>query len=87
MNVSKGKSALGLGLISLMLSLASASSALAQSWKISNGRSVGALLPTENRKLADGSAYLTGGSRVLVETEDPLVAVISFLHKQRVLGI
>ena len=53
------------------LGLASAFPALAQSWKINNGRNVGAVLPTESRKLVDGSTYLTGGARYLVETEDP----------------
>ncbi len=46
-------------------------SALAQSWKIAAGRNVGAMLPMETRKLADGSTYLTGGSKQIVETEDP----------------
>jgi hypothetical protein len=55
----------------LILGAASASPALAQSWKINSGRNIGALLPTESRKLADGGTYLTGGSRQLVETEDP----------------
>jgi hypothetical protein len=45
--------------------------ALAQSWNITRGYNVGALLPTESRKLADGSTYLTGGARYLVDTEDP----------------
>jgi hypothetical protein len=59
----------------LALCAASIAPALAQSWKINSGRNVGALLPTESRKLADGSTYLTGGSRVLVETEDPTYPV------------
>ena len=64
------KSALAFGVL-LGLSAASVSPALAQSWKINSGRNVGTFLPTETRKLADGSTYLTGGSKVLVETEDP----------------
>lgn len=56
--------------LALALGVASMSPALAQSWKINSGRNVGTMLPTESRKLADGSTYLTGGSKVLVETED-----------------
>jgi len=63
------KSALAFGVL-LAVSAAAVSPALAQSWKINSGRNVGTLLPTESRKLADGSTYLTGGSKVLVETED-----------------
>jgi hypothetical protein len=47
------------------------SSAFAQSWQINSGRNVGALLPSETRKLDDGSTYMTAGAKVLVETEDP----------------
>jgi hypothetical protein len=65
----KNQHVLALGLM-LALSVASVSPALAQSWKINSGRNVGTLLPTETRKLADGSTYLTGGSKLLVETED-----------------
>ena len=65
----KTKGALAFGLM-LALGASSMSPALAQSWKINSGRNVGTLLPTESRKLADGSTYLTGGSKVLVETED-----------------
>jgi hypothetical protein len=50
---------------------ASGTSAFAQSWKIAAGRNVGAMLPMETRKLSDGSTYLTGGSKQIVETEDP----------------
>jgi hypothetical protein len=46
------------------------SAAFAQSWSIKDGRNLGVLLPTETRKLPDGSSYLTGGSRVHVLTED-----------------
>ena len=67
---SKKRGILAVGLM-LTLGLVAASPALAQSWKINNGRNIGTLLPTETRKLADGSTYLTGGSKVLVETEDP----------------
>jgi hypothetical protein len=55
----------------LGLGVASVGPALGQSWKINSGRNVGTLLPTDSRKLSDGSTYLTGGSKVLVETEDP----------------
>jgi hypothetical protein len=51
------------------------SPALAQSWEIRSGRNVGTLLPSESRKLPDGSTYLTGGSKQLVETEDPTYPV------------
>lgn len=54
----------------LALGVASITPALAQSWKINSGRNVGALMPTETRKLPDGGTYLTGGSKVFVETED-----------------
>jgi hypothetical protein len=64
-----GKSALAFGVL-LGLGVASVSPALGQSWKINSGRNVGTFLPTESRKLADGSTYLTGGSKLLVETED-----------------
>jgi hypothetical protein len=66
----KVKGVLAWGLL-LTLGVTSAFPALAQSWKINNGRNVGALLPTESRKLPDGGTYLTGGARYLVETEDP----------------
>ena len=59
------------GGVLLALGVACATPALAQSWKINNGRNTGALLPIESRKLPDGGTYLTGGSKVLVETEDP----------------
>ena len=59
-----------LSVLMLALGVASVSPALAQSWKINSGRNVGALLPMESRKLPDGSTYLTGGSKVFVETED-----------------
>ena len=68
------KSALAFAVL-LGLGVVSASSALAQSWKINSGRNIGTLLPAESRKLADGSTYLTGGSKVLVETEDPTYPV------------
>lgn len=67
---SKNRSALALGLL-LALGAASIPAAMAQSWKINNGRNYGSLLPTESRKLADGGTYLTGGAKYLVETEDP----------------
>jgi hypothetical protein len=59
------------GGVLLALGVTCAAPALAQSWKINNGRNTGALLPTETRKMPDGGTYLTGGSRQLVETEDP----------------
>lgn len=52
-----------------------ASSALAQSWSIQTGRNIGTLLPSESRKLPDGSTYAAGGSKQLVETEDPTYPV------------
>jgi len=61
-------SILGLGLVC-------SSSALAQSWSIKSGRNIGTLLPSEGRKLPDGSTYVTGGSKQLVETEDPTYPV------------
>lgn len=54
----------------LGLTVVCSSSALAQSWSIKSGRNVGTLLPSESRKLPDGSTYVTGGSKQLVETED-----------------
>jgi hypothetical protein len=57
------------------LAVVCSSSALAQSWSIKSGRNVGTLLPSESRKLADGSTYVTGGSKQLVETEDPTYPV------------
>ena len=59
-----------LTILVLTLGVAAVCPALAQSWKINSGRNVGTLLPTESRKLPDGSTYLTGGSKVFVETED-----------------
>jgi len=55
----------------LALGAASVSSAFAQSWKISRGLNIGALTPTESRKLPDGGTYLSGGARYVVDTEDP----------------
>jgi len=55
----------------IALGVVCSSSALAQSWSIKSGRNIGTLLPSESRKLPDGSTYLTGGSKQLVETEDP----------------
>jgi hypothetical protein len=54
-----------------LLALTCSGAASAQSWSIKDGRNTGMLLPTESRKLSDGSTYLTGGSRVHVATEDP----------------
>jgi hypothetical protein len=54
----------------LGLGVAGSSTALAESWTIKSGRNIGTLQPTDSRKLADGSMYLTGGSKQLVETED-----------------
>lgn len=68
-NVRKGLCALALALV-LASGLFSVSPAYAQSWKINAGHNVGTLLPTESHKLADGSTYLTGGSKVLVGAED-----------------
>jgi hypothetical protein len=59
----------------LGLGVVGCSPALAQSWTIKSGRNIGTLLPTESRKLPDGSTYLTGGSKQLVETEDPTYPV------------
>ena len=56
------RSALALGLL-LALEAALIPAAMAQSWKINNGRNYGAVLPTESRKMADGGPYLTGGAR------------------------
>src|SRR5215813_3418331 len=64
------KNALALTML-LGLAIASATPALAQSWKINNGRNYGTLLPTDTRKLSDGGTYVTGGGKFLVETEDP----------------
>lgn len=66
----KTKGALVFGL-ALALGVVSMSPALAQSWKINSGRNIGTLQPSESHKLADGSTYLTGGSKQLVVTEDP----------------
>src|SRR5215831_15312777 len=57
------------------LDILCSSSALAQSWTIKSGRNIGTLLPSETRKLPDGSTYMTGGSKQLVETEDPTYPV------------
>lgn len=57
------------------LGILAAPPALAQSWTITKGYNVGALGPSESRKLADGSTYLTGGARYLVDTEDPTYPV------------
>ncbi|MEQ1880555.1 MAG: hypothetical protein ABL878_06225 [Burkholderiales bacterium] len=61
--------------LALAFGATSVSSAFAQSWKINSGRNIGSLLPTESHKLADGSTYLTGGSRQVVLTEDPTYPV------------
>ena len=68
------KTSLAAGL-ALALGIGWLSPAFAQSWKINNGRNYGAYLPTETRKLADGSTYMTGGARMYVETEDPTYPV------------
>ena len=64
----------GAGVAALMagslLTLACNPVAHAQSWSIKDGRNTGMVLPSESRKLQDGSTYLTGGSRVHVSTED-----------------
>ncbi len=70
MNRHRIKMCLVTGLCTL-LSMTGTSQVLAQSWKISRGYNVGALLPSESRKSADGGTYLTGGARYLVDTEDP----------------
>jgi hypothetical protein len=56
--------------LAMALAIGSGSSALAQSWKINSGRNIGMLLPTESHQLADGSTYMTGGSKQVVLTED-----------------
>jgi hypothetical protein len=61
--------------LALAFGATSVSSAFAQSWKINSGRNIGSLLPTENHKLADGTTYLTGGSKQVVLTEDPTYPV------------
>jgi len=66
----KNTGCLAVGLI-LSLGVVAVSPAIAQSWNITRGYNVGALLPNETRKLPDGSLYLTGGGRYLVDTEDP----------------
>jgi hypothetical protein len=58
-----------------ILTVALSGPAQAQSWSIKDGHNSGMLLPTESRKLPDGSTYLTGGSRVHVSTEDPTYPV------------
>lgn len=57
-------------IVTVTLASAAATSTFAQSWKIATGRNIGAMMPTETRKLPDGSTYLTGGSKQIVETED-----------------
>ena len=57
-------------ILTVALGLASTAPAFAQSWKINAGRNIGVLLSTESHKLADGSSYVTGGSKQVVETED-----------------
>lgn len=57
-------------LIGMLFASVCAGTASAQSWNIKEGRNTGMLLPMESRKLADGSTFLTGGSRVHVATED-----------------
>jgi hypothetical protein len=59
--------ALPLALLTTLLPIASAH---AQSWSIKDGRNTGMLLPSESRKLADGTTVVSGGSRVHVSTED-----------------
>ncbi len=66
----KFSNALALALM-LALGVGSVTPVIAQSWKINNGRNYGAFLPSESRQLSDGSTYVTGGARYLVETEDP----------------
>lgn len=68
LNLRKG-SALAFALM-FAAGLAWTAPAFAQSWKINSGRNTGVLLPDESRKLSDGSTYLTGGSKQVVETED-----------------
>jgi hypothetical protein len=65
----KQKARLAVG-FALALGIITAPSAFAQSWKVTRGYNVGALLPSESRKLPDRSTYLTGGARYLVDTED-----------------
>jgi len=64
------KKPLGLGLV-VALGLVASTPVFAQSWKITRGYNVGALLPSESRNLPNGGTYLTGGARYLVDTEDP----------------
>ena len=59
----------------LGLALVWSSSAFAQSWSIKSGRNIGTYTPADSRKLPDGSTYVTGGSKQLVETEDPTYPV------------
>ena len=66
----KNTAKLVLGLV-LTLCTTFLPTSFAQSWKVTRGYSVGALLPSETRKLSDGSTYLTRGARYLVDTEDP----------------
>jgi hypothetical protein len=56
--------------LTLALCTACSSGAFAQNWKISRGVNIGALTPTESRKLPDGGTYLSGGARYVVDTED-----------------
>jgi hypothetical protein len=55
----------------LAIGVVSTSPSFAQSWKITRGLNIGALQPTESRKLSDGGTYLSGGARYVVDTEDP----------------
>jgi hypothetical protein len=67
-----GKLTLG---IVLAVGIVAVPPAFAQSWKITRGLNIGAVQPTETRKLPDGTVYLTGGARYLVDTEDPTYPV------------
>ena len=71
MNVSNSKRRYAMLCALLITCAVGASQALAQSWKINSGRNTGALTPSETRKMPDGGTYVTGGSKVFVETEDP----------------
>lgn len=66
----QAKRYLGLGMLVALGTIATAP-AFAQSWSITRGYNVGALLPSETRKIAGGGTYLSGGARYLVDTEDP----------------
>ena len=65
-----GASAAALMSVGWALALACIPVAHAQSWNIKDGRNIGMVLPSDSRKLPDGSTYLTGGSRLHVSTED-----------------